>query len=107
MTRLRLKSLLPAVMLAFLAGTGIASADTYTSHWYCPRGASIYWGLFGYWCEDGTLSGVQPYRCTSGGPGQARGSWNDSALGPGQLCLQPTSTGPQPISVYPWDLHFK
>ena len=93
MTRLRLKSLLPAVMLAVLAGMGIASADTYTSHWYCPRGASIYWGLFGYWCEDGTLSGVQPYRCTSGGPGQ--------------LCLQPTSTGPQPISVYPWDLHFK
>ena len=37
----------------------------------------------------------------------ANNSWNDSALGPGQLCLQPTSTGPQPISVYPWDLHFK
>ena len=79
MTRLRLTSLLPAAMLVLLAGTGIASAGTYTSHWYCPRGASIYWGVFGYWCEDGTLSGVQPYRCTSGGPGQARGSWNDSA----------------------------
>jgi hypothetical protein len=106
MTTLRFRPLLLAVTIALLAGTGVASAGTYTSHWYCPRGASIYWGIFGYWCEDGTLSGVQPYRCKSG-PGQARGTWNDSSLTPDQLCMQQNSTEPEPVSVIPWDIHFK
>ena len=77
MRTLRFKTLLLAVAVALLAGTGIARAGDDTSHRYCSRGASMYWGIFGYWCEDGTYAGVQPFECKSG-PGRATGAWNNS-----------------------------
>ena len=101
MTTLRFKPLLLALAIALLAGTGVASAGPYDNHRYCPRGASLYWGIFGYWCEDGTLSGVQPFNCKSG-PGQATGTWNNSSLTPDQLCMQQSSTEPEPVSEWPF-----
>ena len=89
MTTLRFKPALLALVLALLASTGIASAEgagsESTSHLYCPRGAKLYSFLFGYWCEDGTISGVQPIDCKSG-PGQLPESWNNSSLPPDQVC---------------------
>jgi hypothetical protein len=95
MTTLRFKPLLAAFALALLCGAGAAQADgsgdNISSHMYCPRGASMYWGIFGYWCEDQTYSGVQPIDCKSG-PGQAVGTWNNAGLTPDQLCMQKSSS---------------
>ena len=61
---------------------------------YCAPGGRMYWGLFGYWCEDSTLSGTRPIACASG-PGQPVGTWNNGSMTPEQLCTQPGS-----VAVY-------
>jgi hypothetical protein len=99
MTTLRFKPLLLALALALLGSAGIARAgDEDTSHKYCPRGASMYWGIFGYWCEDGTYAGVHPFACKSG-PGQVTGTWNNGSLTPDQLCMQQSSMVGQPTTT--------
>ena len=98
MTTLRFKPLFVAVALALLGSVGIAEAGDDSSHGYCPRGASMYRGLFGYWCEDGTFSGVHPFACKSG-PGQATGTWNNGSLTPDQLCMQQSSAAAQPTTA--------
>jgi hypothetical protein len=60
----------------------------------CAPGGRMYWGLFGYWCEDSTLSGTRPIDCTSGS-GQPVGTWNNGSMTPEQLCTQPGS-----VAVY-------
>ena len=94
--------LLLAVALTLLGSLGIARAGDSedTSHRYCPRGATMYWGIFGYWCEDSTLSGVHPIECKSG-PGQAVGTWNNDSQTPDQLCMQQSSTVAQPSAANP------
>ena len=98
MTTLRFKPLLLAVALALIGSAGIANAGGDTSHRYCPPGASMYWGIFGYWCEDGTYAGVQPFECKSGA-GQATRTWNDDSRTPDQLCAQQSSIEPKPVYV--------
>jgi hypothetical protein len=76
--------------LALFASLSPASADDLfssnePSHVYCPRGATLYWGLLGYWCEDSTFSGVHPIKCKAG-PGMTTGSWNNGSATPDQLC---------------------
>jgi len=66
-------------------------AGGHQTHVYCPRGASLYWGIFGYWCEDGVYAGVHPMDCKSG-PGQAVGSWNDSSLSADQICTKQSTS---------------
>jgi hypothetical protein len=101
MTTMRFRPLLFVAALALLGSSGIARAGgDDTSHKYCPRGASMYWWIFGYWCEDGTYAGVHPLECKSG-PGQAPGTWNNSALTPDQLCMQQSSAATQPVSTNP------
>jgi peptidoglycan-associated lipoprotein len=97
MTTLHFKPLLLAVALALLGSAPIAKADDNTSHKYCPPGASMYWGIFGYWCEDSTYAGVHPLDCKSG-PGQAIGTWNNGSLTPDQLCMQQNGATTQPIT---------
>jgi hypothetical protein len=70
------------------------------SHVYCPRGASLYWGILGYWCEDSALAGVQPFDCKSG-PGQSVGTWNNGSQTPDQLCRQQSSMPSQPTTTNP------
>ena len=98
MTTMRFRPLLLVAALALLGSSGIARAGDDGSHRYCPRGASLYFGIFGYWCEDGTYAGVQPFACKSG-PGQATGAWNNDSQTPDQLCAQQTSTEPKPVYV--------
>ncbi len=100
---MRLRQILAGLILASAVfGTSAAYADeslglfNYTdqSHVYCPRGATLYWGIpFGYWCEDSTLSGVQPINCKSG-PGMKTGTWNNGLQTPDQLCMAPGSAQP-------------
>jgi hypothetical protein len=100
---MRLRQTLAGLILASaVVGTSAAYADgslalfNYTdqSHVFCPRGATLYWGIpFGYWCEDSTLSGVQPIDCKSG-PGMKTGSFNNGSQTPDQLCRGPGSAQP-------------
>jgi hypothetical protein len=67
------------------AGAGQPFNYSDQSHMYCPPGATMYFGLFGYWCEDSTMFGVEPTDCKSGS-GQLKGTWNNGARTPDQLC---------------------
>ncbi len=101
MTTMRFRPLLLVAALSLLGSTGIARAGgDDTSHRYCPRGASLYWGIFGYWCEDGTYAGVHPLDCKSG-PGQATGTWNNDSQTPDQLCMQQSSSATQSVPTNP------
>ncbi len=84
---LQLKRIILAVSILVFSGVGYAAADDNGSHKYCPRGASLYFFVFAYWCEDGVYAGVQPFDCKSG-PGQAVGSWNNSSVSAEQICTQ-------------------
>ena len=69
------------------------------THVYCPRGGTLYFGLFfGYWCEDSTFSGVDPIACKSG-PGMEPGTWNNGSLTPDQLCRAPGAAPPAPAAT--------
>jgi hypothetical protein len=81
-----------ALSLAFALFAGLSPASaadffntTDQSHVYCPRGATLYSWVLGYWCEDSTISGVHPIDCKSG-PGMAPGTWNNGSATPDQLC---------------------
>ena len=73
--------------------------DDQGSHVYCPRGGTLYFGyFFGYWCEDSTVSGVDPIDCKSG-PGMETGTWNNGSLTPDQLCRAPGASPVMPAST--------
>ena len=84
------------LVLALFAGLSPASADDFwggsePSHVYCPRGATLYSGPLGYWCEDSAILGVRPIKCKAG-PGMTTGTWNNGAATPDQLCGATSST---------------
>jgi hypothetical protein len=84
-----------ALVLTLIGAVPMASAGTLfnysdQSHAYCPLGGRMYWGIFGYWCEDSLLAGVRPIDCKDG-PGQPVGTWNNGSMTPEQLCTQPGS----------------
>ena len=97
MPRFKLLALVAAAVLVGSTGIGNAGSNTASGdtlpHRYCPPGSSLYWGIFGYWCEDSAYDGVHPIECKSG-PGQVVSTWNNAPVTEEAICThQGTPSG--------------